>query len=112
MSRTSRLCDGVSEPKYEHICGRPLGLKFNKESCDLYIADAYFGLLVVGRKGGLARQLASSAEGIPFLFTNALDIDQKTGTVYFTDTSTRYQRWYWISLSVLLELLSIRKEEE
>lgn len=92
--RTSELCDGLSDAKFEHVCGRPLGLKFNERTCDLYIADAYFGLLVVGHKGGLARQLVSSAEGIPFLFANALDIDQKTGSVYFTDTSTRYRRWY------------------
>lgn len=97
MIRTSRLCDGLSDTSAEHVCGRPLGLKFNQATCDLYIADAYFGLLVVGRKGGLARQLATSAEGIPFLFANALDIDQKTGTVYFTDTSTRFRRWYSIS---------------
>ncbi|KAJ9691648.1 hypothetical protein PVL29_013750 [Vitis rotundifolia] len=91
--RTSRLCDGSSDTSAEHVCGRPLGLKFNQATCDLYIADAYFGLLVVGRKGGLARQLATSAEGVPFLFANALDIDQKTGAVYFTDTSTRFRRW-------------------
>ncbi|KAL2984505.1 hypothetical protein AAZX31_12G091800 [Glycine max] len=31
--------------KTEHICGRPLGLRFDKKTGDLYIADAYFGLL-------------------------------------------------------------------
>ena len=36
-------------------CGRPLGLKFNEATCDLYIADAYFGLLVVGHNGGVAK---------------------------------------------------------
>jgi hypothetical protein len=28
----------------EHVCGRPLGLRFDKRTGDLYIADAYFGL--------------------------------------------------------------------
>ncbi|PIA40891.1 hypothetical protein AQUCO_02400153v1 [Aquilegia coerulea] len=76
----------------ERICGRPLGLQFNNRSCELYVADAYFRLMRVERNGGVARQLASSAEGIPFRFTNALDIDQVTGVVYFTDSSSRYTR--------------------
>ncbi|RVX16281.1 Protein strictosidine synthase-like 10 [Vitis vinifera] len=41
----------------------------------------------------VAKQVAISAEGVPFRFTNALDIDQNTGVVYFTDTSTIFQRW-------------------
>ena len=76
----------------EPICGRPLGLKFNPTDCNLYIADAYFGLLVVEQNGGVAKQLATSAEGVPLNFTNALDIDSQTGMVYFTDSSTRFQR--------------------
>lgn len=78
----------------ESMCGRPLGLKFNTVTCELYIADAYFGLLVVGPGGGVAKQLATSAEGVPFRFTNALDIDTKTGEVYFTDSSIMFQRRY------------------
>ena len=76
----------------EPICGRPLGLKFNPTSCDLYIADAYFGLLIVGPNGGVAQPIATSADGVPFRFTNALDIDTQTGMVYFTDSSTVFQR--------------------
>lgn len=79
------------------MCGRPLGLKFNTVTCDLYIADAYFGLLVVGPGGGVAKQLATSAEGVPFRFTNALDIDTKTGEVYFTDSSILFQRRYHLN---------------
>ncbi|KAK6281093.1 hypothetical protein POUND7_014918 [Theobroma cacao] len=71
---------------------RPLGLKFNYATCDLYIADACFGLLVVGPNGGVAQQLATSAEGVPFRFTNGLDIDSTTGVVYFTDSSIFFQR--------------------
>ena len=50
----------------EQVCGRLLGPKFNKATCELYIADAYFGLIVVGCTGGVAKQLAISAEGILF----------------------------------------------
>ncbi|KAK1274145.1 Strictosidine synthase 1 [Acorus gramineus] len=76
----------------EHKCGRPLGLQINEKSGDIYIADAYYGLMVVGPNGGMAQQLASSAEGVPFRFTNGLDIDQENGDIYFTDTSSRYDR--------------------
>ncbi|KAF2308220.1 hypothetical protein GH714_037076 [Hevea brasiliensis] len=92
------------ERSYDHyqvepICGRPLGLCVEESSGDLYIADAYMGLLMVGPEGGLATTIATLADGIPFRFTNGLDIDQSSGTVYFTDSSSVYQRRilrYWI----------------
>ncbi|XP_050229748.1 protein STRICTOSIDINE SYNTHASE-LIKE 10-like [Mercurialis annua] len=90
--RNRLLCDGSSNKAYEPICGRPLGLKFHPKTCELYIADAYFGLLKVGRNGGVATQLATSAESIPFRFLNDLDVNPETGVVYFTDSSIRYER--------------------
>ncbi|GMI89038.1 strictosidine synthase-like 3 [Hibiscus trionum] len=75
----------------EHICGRPLGLRFDKKTGDLYIADAYFGLLKVGPEGGLATSLVTEAGGVPLRFTNDLDIDDE-GNIYFTDSSSKYQR--------------------
>ncbi|XP_021897862.1 protein STRICTOSIDINE SYNTHASE-LIKE 10-like [Carica papaya] len=92
INRDRKACDGSTDPKREQLCGRPLGLKFSPVSCDLYIADAYFGLLSVGPNGGAASQLATSADGIPFRLTNALDIDTQTGDVYFTDSSIFFQR--------------------
>ncbi|XP_021724762.1 protein STRICTOSIDINE SYNTHASE-LIKE 10-like [Chenopodium quinoa] len=38
-------------------------------------------------------QLACSADGVPFRFLNDLDIDSKSGDVYFTDSSSQYHRW-------------------
>ena len=76
----------------ESRCGRPLGLSFNEKSGDLYIADAYMGLLLVGSSGGLATSLAKEAQGIPFKFTNGVVVDQTSGIVYFTDSSTKFQR--------------------
>jgi hypothetical protein len=64
----------LSQIMQEKKCGRPLGLRFHKESGDLYIADSYYGLLVVGPGGGLARPLATHVEGKPILFANDLDI--------------------------------------
>eukprot|EP00897_Mesotaenium_endlicherianum_P010289 jgi/Mesen1/9289/ME000060S08726 len=95
---TSPKRTAVCEPEtlgpnlaHEEQCGRPLGLRFDKKTGDLWIADAYFGLMKVGPQGGLAESLATQAEGVPFYFTNDLDIDDD-GSVYFTDTSTKYRR--------------------
>ena len=79
--------------KNEPICGRTLGLRFDKRTGDLYIADAYFGLMKVGPEGGLATSLTTVAGGVPFTFTNDLDIDEH-GNVYFTASSSIYQRRY------------------
>ncbi|OEL28091.1 Protein STRICTOSIDINE SYNTHASE-LIKE 10, partial [Dichanthelium oligosanthes] len=76
----------------ESVCGRPLGLQFHRQSGDLYVADAYLGLLMVPARGGLARVVAAQAGGEPFNFLNGLDVDQRTGDVYFTDSSTTYRR--------------------
>ena len=78
----------------EQVCERPLCLKFNEATCKLYIVDAYFGLMVVGRKGGVAKKLVISVEGVPFWLTNTLDIDQNTRGAYLTDANTIFQIWY------------------
>ncbi|CAH9083185.1 unnamed protein product [Cuscuta epithymum] len=99
----SSICDPkpnstpLSFVKNEHICGRPLGLRFDRRTGDLYIADAYFGLLKVGPEGGLATTLSSEAEGVPLTFTNDLDVDDQ-GNIYFTDSSTKYRRRNFLQL--------------
>ncbi|XP_073054049.1 protein STRICTOSIDINE SYNTHASE-LIKE 13 [Primulina eburnea] len=78
--------------KFESDCGRPLGLRFDTKSGNLYIADAYYGLLVVGPEGGLATPLATQVnDGTPILFANDLDI-HSNGSIFFTDTSKKYNR--------------------
>ncbi|KAI3830222.1 hypothetical protein L1987_04356 [Smallanthus sonchifolius] len=89
---TSPHRESCGGPAMEDKCGRPLGLKFDKSRGVLYIADAYFGLLEVGPNGGLATSLVSKAQGLPLLFTNALDIDYTNGFIYFTDSSQHYTR--------------------
>lgn len=79
-------------PELEHVCGRPLGLRFHKKTGELYIADAYLGLHVVGPDGGLATPLVSQVEGQPLRFTNDLDIDEDKDVIYFSDTSTTFYR--------------------
>ncbi|KAH6772990.1 strictosidine synthase-like 3 [Perilla frutescens var. frutescens] len=100
-NRSGLLCGLKPSPlsymKNEHICGRPLGLRFDKKTGDLYIADAYFGLMKVGPEGGLAMSLTTEAEDVPLGFTNDLDIDDE-GNVYFTDSSTNYKRRNFLQL--------------
>ncbi|KAM0854122.1 hypothetical protein ACQ4PT_050642 [Festuca glaucescens] len=76
----------------ETLCGRPLGLQFHHKSGNLYVADAYKGLMRVGPGGGEATVLVSEIDGLPLRFTNGIDIDQITGQVYFTDSSMNYDR--------------------
>lgn len=78
----------------EHICGRPLGLRFHKKTGDLYIADAYLGLQVVGPTGGLATQLLTEVDGQSLHFTNDMDIDEENDVIYFTDSSIKFHRRY------------------
>ncbi|CAA7053331.1 unnamed protein product [Microthlaspi erraticum] len=99
----SELCDRkpglLDYLKDEHICGRPLGLRFDKRTGDLYIADAYFGIMKVGPEGGLATSLTTEADGVPLRFTNDLDVDDE-GNVYFTDSSSFFQRRKFMLLIV------------
>ncbi|GJP31426.1 hypothetical protein CLOM_g12257 [Closterium sp. NIES-68] len=78
----------------EHICGRPLGLRFHPVTGELFFADAYFGIFKVGKKGGKARVVVDRVEGRKLRFSNdvAIDADNENGTLYFTDSSTRHQR--------------------
>lgn len=91
MFRSKGLCDGTTDPDLSPSYGRPLGLSFNYKTGDLYIADPYYGLSVVGRNGGLATQLAMTAEGTPFHFLNDVDVDPHSEDVYFTDASAIYE---------------------
>jgi hypothetical protein len=96
VCRKIPLCSdsGVPSEQKESICGRPLGVRFNRKTGELFIADAYMGLMKVGPDGGEAQVLATEADGVPFHFLNGLDVDQATGDVYFTDSSANYPRRY------------------
>ncbi|XP_042513670.1 protein STRICTOSIDINE SYNTHASE-LIKE 10-like [Macadamia integrifolia] len=96
-------CEGFYSPKMEHLCGRPLGLRFHPKTGDLYIANAYLGLQKVGPNGGLATQLITEAEGEPLSFTNDLDIDKDEDVIYFTDSSTNFQRRQFMSTVLSLD---------
>ncbi|KAE8776451.1 Strictosidine synthase 1 [Hordeum vulgare] len=88
LSKFSRETDNARESR----CGLPLGLRFYQKSDDLYVADAYKGLMWVAPGGGEATVLVNQVDGFPLHFTDGVDVDQVTGQVYFTDSSMKYQR--------------------
>nr|WNF20693.1 strictosidine synthase [Mitragyna speciosa] len=85
-----KVCENYTELQLKPFCGRTYDLGFHHETRQLYIADCYYGLGVVGPEGGRATQVARSADGVDFKWLYALAVDQQTGFVYLTDVSTKY----------------------
>jgi hypothetical protein len=50
------------------------------------------GLMRVGPSSGEVEVVAAKAGGVPFNFTNGVDVDHATGDIYFIDSSTSYPR--------------------
>lgn len=67
--------------------GRPLGLQFGPKG-DLFVADGIKGLLRLDASGTVD-VLSTGAAGIPFGFTDHLDV-ASNGKVYFSDASQRF----------------------
>jgi sugar lactone lactonase YvrE len=80
--------------------GRPLGLHFD-DAGNLIVCDAFKGLLSINPEG-VVTVLATAAEGVPFGFTNDLDI-ASDGKIYFSDASTR-----WDQTAYMLDLMEGR----
>jgi hypothetical protein len=87
------MCNGILDfSDLQETCGRPMGLSFDYNTGELYIADAYYGLVKVPYDGGAATQLvANNLEGNPFGFLAGVDVDPSTGIVYFTEASSHYK---------------------
>lgn len=80
--------------------GRPLGMDFDQNG-NLIVADAWKGLLRIDDKGQI-EVLSTSADGLPFAFTDDLDI-ASDGRIYFSDASSRFNQ-----PDYLLDLLEAR----
>ncbi|KAK7891836.1 hypothetical protein WMY93_023799 [Mugilogobius chulae] len=83
-----------SSPDFEPLCGRPHGIRLNRDG-QLIVADSYFGLFSVNPQSGEKTLLLSNSQGanaVPFAFLNGLEISSKTGIIYFTDSSSRWGR--------------------
>lgn len=82
------LADGTVE-EFANTGGRPLGLEFDSGG-RLIVADAWKGLLSVS-SGGQITVLATEAAGVPFGFTDDVDV-AKNGVIYFSDASSRWHQ--------------------
>lgn len=80
---------GTSQQTFTNTGGRPLGLHFDHQD-NLIVADAYKGLLSVDPQGQIT-VLATESNGVPFKFTNDLDIAED-GTIYFSDASFKFSQ--------------------
>lgn len=78
----------------EPTCGRPLGIRVGPNGT-LFVADAYLGLFEVNPATGEVTHLVSTGQvvaGRKLSFVNDLDVTQDGRKVYFTDSSSRWQR--------------------
>lgn len=66
-------------------------MKIHKETGEMWIADAYLGIVKVGPEGGQAEVVLNEIDGVRMKFVNDLDFDDE-GVLYFTDSSTHWQR--------------------
>lgn len=85
-----RDCKGFHE---EEICGRPLGLRFNSKGL-LHVCDAYYGVMKVNITTGAVNIIAPINEpidGVTPQIPNGLAVSEKTGDIYWTDSSTSHQ---------------------
>ncbi|XP_025732750.1 adipocyte plasma membrane-associated protein isoform X2 [Callorhinus ursinus] len=78
----------------EPACGRPLGIRVGPNGT-LFVADAYKGLFEVNPWKREVKLLISSEtpiEGRKMSFVNDLTITQDGRKIYFTDSSSKWQR--------------------
>ncbi len=77
---------GAAARDFADVGGRPLGIELYGE--DYLVCNADLGLQLVS-PGGAVKTLVESFEGERLLFTNNACV-ASDGTIYFTDTSTRW----------------------
>ncbi|XP_042909345.1 adipocyte plasma membrane-associated protein [Parasteatoda tepidariorum] len=89
VTRIGSDCAGQHE---EHICGRPLGMTFNKAGL-LYVADAYHGIFTVDVKTGKKNNILPSktvVDGLPLFLLNNIALDEKEQALYISQSSTKW----------------------
>ncbi|CAG9860313.1 unnamed protein product, partial [Phyllotreta striolata] len=88
VAKTGKSCKNSYD---EHICGRPLGIRFDKNGY-LYVADAYYGILRFDLKKNEKITIVSPNEEIggakPMLF-NSLDL-ASNGDIFWSDSSSQF----------------------
>ena len=79
--------EGGAPEMFAETGGRPLGLDFDN-SGNLIVADAFKGLLSID-PSGVVKTLCTEAGGVPFGFTDDVDVDAND-VAWFSDASFRY----------------------
>lgn len=98
--RILRLLPDGNVEVFAETGGRPLGMEFDGQG-NLIVCDAWKGLLRIDPDGNI-ETLATETDGLPFAFTDDLDI-ATDGVIYFTDASSRFHQ-----PDYLLDLLEAR----
>lgn len=84
--------NGANPTTLTNTAGRPLGLDFDPQG-NLIIADGYKGLLQMSisadQTHGELTVLSTEANGVPFLFTDDVDVADD-GAMYFSDASSKF----------------------
>lgn len=83
-----KMPGGVAET-FAETGGRPLGMAFDAHG-NLIVADAWKGLLSID-PDGVVSVLSTEADGVPFRFTDDLDIAEN-GIIYFSDASSKFHQ--------------------
>lgn len=78
---------GGSPEVFADTGGRPLGMEFDAQG-NLVVCDAHKGLLRLAKDGNI-EVLATEADGVPFRFTDDVDV-AKDGKIYFSDASHKF----------------------
>ncbi|NWI14827.1 APMAP protein, partial [Crypturellus soui] len=106
------------KPEDEPTCGRPLGIRVGPNNT-LFVADAYHGLYEINPDTGETKMLVSTKtpiEGQKLSFLNDLTVTRDGRKIYFTDSSSRWQRRDYLFLVMegtddgLLEYDTVTKE--
>lgn len=98
VARLGKLPCGSREE--EPSCGRPLGIRIGPNGT-LFVADAYLGLFEVNPTTGEAKMLVKGGEevgGRKLSFINDLAVTQDGKKVFFTSSSSRWQRRDYMNL--------------
>lgn len=88
LSRGGKRIDMIADTG-----GRPLGIEFYSD-VELLVCDADHGLLAVDITSGAVRTLTRTVAGAPLLVCNNAAV-AADGTVYFSDSSTRFPVARW-----------------
>lgn len=87
--RIVRIWPNGTVEDFANTGGRPLGMEFD-DGGNLIVADAFKGLLSIS-SGGQIKVLTTEADGVPFGFTDDVDI-AANGIIYFSDASSKWRQ--------------------